>query len=311
MNKLLVILLTCFASSPLWSQQDAMFTHYAFNTLAVNPGYAGSRDVLTITGLHRSQWVSFPGAPVTQTLTVHSPVINKQLGAGLSFISDRIGPSKNNGVFLDFSYKIKVQEKGKLSFGLKAGLNMRSDEIGGLSTIQNDDPSFEQNIQSQLLPNFGFGLYYTQPRFYAGLSIPRLLENQFDTNVIVGGTDLASESRHYYFIAGTLIDLKPDGSLKLKPTTFLKVTAGAPIEMDITALFYYQDFLWVGPMFRTGDAFGALAGVNMTDQFSLGYSFDWSFANTTGRYNGGSHELMLRYDFIFNEKAKIDSPRYF
>lgn len=311
MKKIGLALLILVSAMYAAAQQEAMFTHYSFNTLGVNPGYAGSRDALTVTGLHRSQWVSFPGAPVTQTLTLHAPVFNEKVGLGLSFINDKIGPTTNTGIFVDFAYKIQVGEQGKLAFGLKAGLNVRGDDLTSITTIADNDPSFQANVQSQLMPNFGFGLYYSLPRFYAGISTPRLLQNKFETNTTTGGTNLASEARHYYFIAGTIFNLTENGDIKLKPTTFVKVTAAAPVEMDLTALFYYKDFLWAGPMLRTGDAFGVLAGVNITDQFSLGYSFDWSFGNKTGRYNGGSHELMLRYDFIFNEKAKIESPRYF
>jgi type IX secretion system PorP/SprF family membrane protein len=277
----------------------------------VNPGYAGRRDSLTVTVLHRSQGVKYPGAPTTQTLTLHAPVFNEKIGLGLSFINDKIGPTKKTGLFIDFAYKLQVGQKGKLSFGLKGGLNFQQDEVGSLTTIDENDPKFGGSVQSQLLPNFGFGLYYSLPRFYAGISTPRLLQNKFETNATSGGTDLALEARHYYLIAGTIFDLTENGNVKLKPTTFLKVTAGAPIELDLTALFYFKDTFWAGPMLRTGDAVGVLAGLNLTNQFSLGYSFDWSFANSTGRYNAGSHELMLRYDFIFNDKAKIESPRYF
>ena len=133
-----------------------------------------------------------------------------------------------------------------------------------------------------------------------------MLENNYAT-----GTTSSAERRHYFLIAGTVFNLNETGSIKLKPTTFFKITQGAPIEMDLTALFYFQDKYWVGPMLRTTDALGVLAGLNITDQFSLGYSFDWSLGNKTAKYNGGSHELMLRYDFVFGDKAKIRSPRYF
>lgn len=311
MKKVIIAMLILGGAFQAFAQQEAMFTHYSFNTLGVNPGYAGSRNALTVTGLHRSQWVNFPGAPTTQTLALHAPVFNEKVGLGLSFINDKIGPSTNTGIFVDFAYKIKVGNKGKLAFGLKGGLNVRGDQLSGLTTIDDNDPNFETNVQSQLLPNFGFGLYYSLPRFYAGISTPRLLQNKFESNTTTGGTNLAAESRHYYLIAGTIFNLTENGNVKLKPTTFFKVTAGAPIELDITALFYYKNMMWAGPMFRTGDAVGVLAGVSLTDQFSIGYSFDWSFANSTGRYNGGSHELMLRYDFFFNKKSKIESPRYF
>ncbi|NOQ70979.1 MAG: type IX secretion system membrane protein PorP/SprF [Crocinitomix sp.] len=311
MKKVIIAMLILGGAFQASGQQEAMFTHYSFNTLGVNPGYAGSRNALTVTGLHRSQWVSFPGAPTTQTLTLHAPVFNEKVGLGLSFINDKIGPTTNTGIFADFAYKIQVGDEGKLAFGLKAGLNVRGDDLTGLTIIDDNDPSFQANIQSQLMPNFGFGLYYSLPRFYAGISTPRLLQNTIEISNAPGAASLAAEARHYYVIAGTIFDLTENGNVKLKPTTFLKVTAGAPIELDITALFYFKDMLWAGPMLRTGDAVGVLAGVNLTDQFSLGYSFDWSFANSTGRYNAGSHELMLRYDFIFNNKAKIESPRYF
>lgn len=311
MKKIFIVLIILGSVRQVTAQQEAMFTHYAFNTLGVNPGYAGSRDALTVTGLHRSQWVSFPGAPITQTLTLHAPVFNDKIGLGASFISDKIGPTKSTGFFVDFAYKIKVGDKGKLAFGLKGGFNMLGTDLASISTIQDGDPNFQAGMQSQLLPNFGFGLYYALPRFYAGISTPRLLKNQIANSGVASGTNLASEVRHFYLIAGTIFDLTENGNLKLKPTAFMKITAAAPVEMDLTALFYYKNLLWAGPMLRTGDAVGVLAGVNVSDQFSLGYSFDWSFGNKTGRYNGGSHELMLRYDFIFNEKAKIKSPRYF
>lgn len=311
MKKLVLAVLTLWSGQQVYAQQDAMFTHYSFNTLAVNPGYAGSRDALTVTGLHRSQWVSFPGAPNTQTLTLHAPVANEKIGLGLSFLNDKIGPTKSTAINVDFAYKIKVGQKGKLAFGLKGGLNIRGNRLSDLSTTDGGDKSFEQNVQSELLPNFGFGIYYSLPRFYAGISTPRLLENNFEQNTTSGSTNLASERRHYFFIAGTIFDLNSSGSIKLKPTTFVKVTAGAPLEVDLTALFYFKDKFWAGPMLRTGDALGALVGVNITDQFSLGYSFDYSYGNTTFKYNGGSHEIMLRYDFLFNNKATIKSPRYF
>ncbi len=292
-----------------FAQQDAMFTHYMFNTQAINPAYAGTRDALTITGLHRSQWVGFEGAPVTQTLTGHTPIFNDQLGVGLSIINDKIGPINTTSFYADFAYKFQVSDKGKLSFGLKGGVNLMSGNLSTLELDQGGDNAFANNIESQLLPNFGFGAYYYEDRWYVGLSTPKLMENDFKSNTTTGGTDIAGEKRHYFLIGGAVFDLNKN--LKLKPTTFIKVTAGAPIEADLTALLLINDKLWTGPMFRTGDALGALLGYQFTDALAASYSFDWSYTNTTFKYNGGSHEIMLRYDFFHNEKQKIRSPRYF
>ena len=308
MKKILFSICALIGASQVFAQQDAMFTHYSFNTLAVNSGYAGSRDALTVTGLHRSQWVGFDGAPTTQTLTLHAPVANNKIGLGLSVLNDKIGPTNQTAFYGDFAYKIPVG-KGKLAFGLKAGVNMVSNSLNELGTTESGDVNFEQNVKSELLPNFGFGLYYSTPKYYVGLSTPRLLENNYETSTSTGSAQ--GERRHYFFIAGMIFPLNETGTVKLKPTTFVKMTEAAPLELDLTALFYFQDKYWVGPMWRSGDALGVLAGLNITDQFAFGYSFDWSYGLKTFQYNGGSHELMLRYDFIFKEKGRIKSPRYF
>ncbi len=308
MKKLILSFLMLIALFQAEAQQEAMFTHYSFNTIAVNPGYAGSRDALTVTGLHRSQWIDFPGAPVTQTLTLHAPVANEKIGLGLSFMNDKIGPTKNTSFYVDFAYKIKMGS-GKLAFGLKAGGSLMTNDIKDLKAIDDDDQLVLNNGgSSEFLPNFGFGLYYSTEKYYVGISTPRLLENEYSSNA---ANATAKENRHYYFIAGMVFPINKKKTIKLRPTTFVKLTESAPAEIDVTALFYFQDKFWVGPMFRSGDALGLLAGLNITNQFSFGYSFDWSVANKTGKYNAGSHEIMLRYDFIFRNKQKVRSPRYF
>ncbi len=309
MKKIYITLIIAFCSVAAIAQQDAMFTHYMFNTLSVNPAYAGSRDALTITGLHRSQWVGFDGAPTTQTITLHTPIFNKNMGVGLSVINDKIGPTNTTAFYGDYAYKLKIDEKSKLGLGLSVGLNIRQNNLINLSTDEAGDQSFAANQESDLLPNFGFGAYYYSDRYYVGASIPKLLENDYKSNEISGGLNLASEKRHYFLIAGTVFDINKD--LKLKPTTLIKLTNGAPAQADITATFIVRDFVWGGVMYRTGDALGVLLGAYVNNQLTIGYSYDWSYGNRTIKYNAGSHELMLIYDLIYKNKEKIRSPRYF
>jgi type IX secretion system PorP/SprF family membrane protein len=309
MKKIIIAASLALGLQSVQAQQDAMFTHYMYNTLAVNPAYAGSRDALTITLLGRKQWVSFPGAPTTQTLTLHAPIMDNKLGLGLSILNDKIGPTNTTSLYGDFAYKMKVSTKGTLAFGLKAGLNVMNNSLAGLKNIEGNDIQFANNVKSKLLPNFGVGLYYGQEKFYIGLSTPKLLQNNFQSSTIGSTSGTSKEKRHYFLIAGTVLKLSE--SVKLKPTTFIKVTQAAPIEADLTATFVLKEKLNLGIMGRTGDAIGALVGYNFTDQFTAGYSFDWSFVNNTRKYNGGSHEIMLRYDLIYKSKDKIKSPRYF
>jgi len=309
-KKILFLVMLVVGNLSADAQQNPMFTHYMYNTLMVNPGYAGSRDALTITGLHRSQWVDFKGAPITQTLTMHSPLINDHIGVGLSFLNDKIGPTNNTSLLADFAYRIKLTEKSKLAFGLSAGANIFQGSMASVQLDQQTDPVFQNSISNHVTPNFGFGIYYSRERFYAGLSAPNLLENNYSVVRLSNGETLVGkEKRHYFLIAGTVFKLADN--LALKPTTLIKVTSGAPVQADVTASFIIMKKLLLGAMFRTGDAVGALIGFDITDQFHVGYSYDWSYGLRTFKYNKGSHEIVLRYDFIFSSKKQIHSPRYF
>ncbi len=238
----------------------------------------------------------------------HTPLFNDKIGVGLSIINDEIGPIKNTSGYLDLAYRLPVNEKGKLVFGIKAGINALQGDISSLETQDGGDLALMNNIKSQLQPNFGAGVYYHTDRSYVGLSAPGFLENDFKADGGNGVTTYAQQ-RHYFLIAGTIFELSE--KIDLKPTGFVKATTGAPIEADITGTLLFNEKIWLGLMLRTGDAAGILAGVQITDQLAAGYSYDFSFLNKTIEYNGGSHEIMLRYDFIFNDQGKIRSPRYF
>jgi len=307
---IIVVLVLTLGSLTINAQQDPMYTHYMNNTLAVNPAYAGSRDALTVTSLQRIQWIDFKGAPITQTVTMHMPLKKEHIGIGLSVLNDKIGPSNNTSVLLDYAFIMRLTTKSKLALGLSAGMNIFQARLNSLQLDEDSDPAFQSNINNYIALNFGFGAYYSRERFYAGFSIPNLLQNSYsainkeDGNILVG-----KEKRHYFFIAGTLLNISDN--LDFKPTTLIKITAAAPIQIDFTASFIIMKKFLVGAMFRSGDAFGGLVGLDITEQFHVGYSYDWSYGLKTFKYNQGSHELVLRYDFLFFDKKQIHSPRYF
>lgn len=299
-------IITLCGSKSIEAQQDPMFTHYMFNTLMVNAGYAGSRDALTVTALHRSQWVDFRGAPIIQTLTLHSPLKNNHFALGMSLMNDKIGSTNKTSVYGNFAYRLNLTKESKLALGVSGGVNVYQANLSTLDLDQPNDPSFQNNINNKITPNFGFGAYYSRERFYAGLSIPKVIENKNEGSTTVLPI---SERRHYYFIAGALFNLT--NNLAFKPTTFVKLSQAVPIQCDVTAGFIINKKATLGLMYRTGDAFGALLGYQVTDMLYLGYSYDWSYGLQTFKYNQGSHEIVLRYDFLIFEKKQIHSPRYF
>lgn len=286
------------------AQQDPLYSQYMFNTLAVNPAYAGSADVFTALLLSRHQWVGFTGAPSTQTLVAHTPLPAQHMALGLSLLADKIGPTRQTGVYADYAYRIRTGAESRLSFGLKGGVNLYQADLATLATV--DPDAANVNVKGKALPNFGFGLFWHTPRYYAGVSLPKLLENELDA---ASGTGIvtASERRHLFLIAGYVLDL--NRSLRFKPSIMVRQVAGAPLSFDLNANFLLRDRIWLGGMYRFGNSIGLLAQYQVSDQFRVGYAFDLT-TNRLGAYNGGTHEVMLNYDFRFFTGRTV-SPRFF
>lgn len=285
-------------------QQDPLFSQYMFNTLAFNPAYAGSADVMTMLALSRHQWVGFEGAPSTQTFVAHSPLKNQNMALGFTAINDKAGPVHQTSILADYAYRIRVNDESQLAFGLKGGFNIYQADIASLSTVEVDPANV--NIEGKLLPNFGFGLFWHSERYYAGLSVPKLLEN----DISAGNSSplvTASEVRHFFLMGGYVFDI--DRDIKFKPSFLLRQVAGAPLSLDINANFLLRERIWLGAMYRFGNAFGLLAQYQVNDQFRIGYAFDLT-TTALGAYNAGTHEIMLNYDLRF-ARGKTVSPRYF
>ncbi len=300
---LFIILLSMFFIKEGNAQQDPMYTQYMYNTLSVNPGYAGSRGALSGTLLLRKQWVGIDGAPGTQTLTVHSPIYNENMGLGLSVVNDVVGPIHQTMLFADYAYSIQTTANAKLAFGLKAGVNIFQADLQALQAIQGGDPAI-YNISNRLLPNVGVGVYYYSDKGYIGLSAPKLLEH----NLKSGEISASKERRHYFLIGGYVFDLSDN--VKFKPSFLMKAVEGSPLSFDLTGNFFINEKFGIGLAFREGDSFSGLLQYYFTPQFRIGYAYD--FTTTELReFNSGTHELMLGYDLFYVDNKRIRSPRFF
>ncbi|WP_298487680.1 type IX secretion system membrane protein PorP/SprF [uncultured Maribacter sp.] len=307
----MTLLLTLTSIGGLIAQQDAQYTQYMYNTMSVNPAYAGSRGVFSITGLHRSQWVGLDGAPTTQTLNFNTPV-SKRVGIGLSVVNDEIGNGTNQDTYFDavFSYTIPTSDTGKLSFGLKAGghlLNIDFNKLRNYNPALN--PAGYQDIDRKFSPNFGAGIYYHTDKFYAGLSVPNFLKTEHFDSSGQSTTGLAQERINLYFITGYVFDLNPD--LKFKPAALVKTVQGAPLQVDLSTNFMLHNKFILGAAYRWDAALSALVGFQISDQFMVGLAYDketTELGNTA--FNDGSFEIMLRYELRTKYK-KVLTPRFF
>ncbi|WP_239057474.1 type IX secretion system membrane protein PorP/SprF [Muricauda sp. TY007] len=305
MQWLFVLFLLGVAS--IYAQQDAQYTQYMYNTVSVNPAYAGSRGHLSIAGLYRNQWLGLDGAPETQTLNVHTPVGYRGVGLGLSIVNDKIGPTSETYFDVDFSYTIQTSDEGKLSFGLKASAHMLDIRYSELDEYE-VDPQLrsQQDIQNKFSPNIGAGVYYHTDKFYAGISAPRMLETtHFDSS----SASTAKEQMNLYLITGYVWDLNP--SLKFKPTLLTKTVQGAPLQVDLSANFMLNEKFIGGVAYRWDAAFSGLMGFMLSDQFMIGLAYDREISELgAATFNDGSFEIILRYDFIRNI-GNMKSPRFF
>lgn len=297
---LVVVLLVTFST---FGQQEPQFTQFMYNTISVNPGYAGTRGTTSLFGLHRRQWIGLVGAPTTSQFSIHAPVSYKGHGMGLTIVNDEIGPSTDTYLNASFAYKLQVSRGVWLNMAIMGGGGFLTVNYNDLDIYDKDDHLLTGSL-SKFSPNIGAGLYLYSDKWYAGISVPSILETQFYDDI---QQSIASERMHFYFMAGYVFDLNPN--LKFKPATIVKAVSGAPVAVDLTANFLIHRRFTVGAAYRWDAAVSALAGFEVTPGLQIGYAYDHDTHNM-GNYNAGSHEIFIRFDFI-SSRGSMVNPRFF
>ena len=309
LSKFLSIAIFILGFSTAFAQQLPQFTQYMFNTISINPAYAGSRETFSAVGLHRSQWVGLEGGPETQTLSVHSPLRNDKIGLGLSFINDKLGYENFSYIYGDFSYTIQTGANSELAFGVKAGFTHYSldEELLTDPSVVNDP--FFNDVSNRWSPNIGAGFYWHSQRWYLGVSAPRILNTDYN-NGRQGQIDyVALERVSYYVTGGYVFDLSE--TTKLKPSVLLKATNGAPLSFDISANFLFNETFWIGGGYRINQSAAAIGGIadfQVSKQLRIGYAYEYPISDIRA-YTSGTHEVLLMFE-VFKSR-RIKSPRYF
>lgn len=303
MTKKLLFFIFLFGYCTCYAQQDAQFTQYMYNTININPAYAGSRGTLSIFALHRDQWIGLDGAPKTNTISVNTPINNSNIGLGVSLVNDKIGPTNENQFSVDLSYTIPTSERWKLSFGIKGTANIFNLDISKLNPENQGDPSF-QDLNNKFSPNVGAGIYWHSDKAYIGLSVPNFIQtNRYDDNDVA----IYKDKINYYLIGGYVFNFSQE--IKFKPAFLVKAVEGAPLQVDVSGNFLFFEKLTLGVAYRWDAAVSAMAGFQITDGLYIGYGFDQETTRLRN-YNSGSHEIFLRYEFFINN-GRITTPRFF
>ena len=306
MKKLYLVALVVIASlGDLHAQQDPHYTQYMYNMNVINPAYAGSKENLSIGMLYRKQWVDIEDAPTTFTLSGHSPV-GKNVGLGLSVISDKIGPVEENNIYGDFSYTLNLGGEHKLALGLKAGVTLH--KVGLFSNIYNtlpqpNDPAFSEDTNNSYF-NLGTGLFYYTDKYYVALSVPNMMKSK---HLDFNGREFGSEESHYFLTGGYVFDLTDN--IKFKPFFMAKSAFNAPTSLDVSTNFLFNQKFEAGLTYRLDDSFGAMVNYAITPSLKIGYAYDHivSDLNIT---TPASHEFILLFDLNFPKKVS-SSQRFF
>lgn len=308
MKKIILFINFLFCLS-ISAQQDPEYTHYMYNMSVVNPAYAtGVPAMMNFGGLYRTQWVGAVGAPKTFTFFGHTAITDK-IEAGISFVSDDIGDGakKENNVYADFAYVLKLGGQNKLSLGLKAGFSSIQSNFNGFRfTDPQTDLAFAENINATK-PNIGVGAYYFRDNLYVGLSVPNLLRSKYIQEKS-GINAFGSEEIHTFLTAGYVFQVSD--KVKLKPAFMSKFVKGAPITLDVTANVLYNEKFEFGAAYRIDDSVSALFNINVTPTLRVGYAYDYTLTNF-GQFNSGTHEIMLLFDLDLLGKGFDKSPRFF
>ncbi len=291
-------------SISVWGQQEPQYTQYMFNPTVINPAYAGSTGYGSLFSMYRAQWVGLEGAPRTMNLAYHQPIENSHLGIGANLLRDEIGPTSTTFAAVDVSYTIAFANESRLAFGIKAGGELFNIDNQKLKNFNPDDPFLQQNMVNQFSPNIGVGLYYYTENSYLGLSVPRLLETRFYDAIAYSET---TRKQHVYLVGGKVYDLTYN--LKFKPAFVSKIVAGAPLQLDLTANFLYNERFTVGVAYRWSAAVSALVGFKVNNRLSIGYGYDRE-TTRLANFNSGSHELFLQFDLLKNGQ-KVETTRFF
>lgn len=314
--KKIKIMFSVFLAATSFAQQDAGFSMYFFNPVYVNPGYAGSREAISGTMVHRSQWAAMSGAPTTQTFALHSAIPNSRIGLGVQLYNDKSGPMRNTGLNLSYAYHLPLGNDSKLSFGVTGMLSNLKVEWDRINVPDENDLAFTQTRNTNWVPDAAVGLYYYQERFYAGFSINHLMESKFGLSTYAG-SDLSKFYRQYYLTSGIVVPI--NSQINLRPSVLVKLVNANSAVFDINAVAILKKQYYFGLGYRFADRINIPGTDNMlvgifqyefTRFFRVGYAFDF-FLNRNKAYNSaGSHEIMLGWDFN-PVKTKMSNPRFF
>ena len=305
MKKAAIIFVLVFLAalpSQLPAQQLPLYSQYMFNTLEINPAYAGFKQSIQFTSIYRKQFNGIKDSPQTALVSGDMPIGDTKLGVGLKIVDDRISITKTLGAQGSLSYRIEG-DNSNLAFGLQVGAMNYKADFSRLNVTNAGDPVFAQNLNA-LTANFGTGIFYNTDKFYAGLSVPNLVRTHLRQVDVALSEYTVKQNAHMYLNAGYLITL--NDNFILKPSFLLRGVKGIPLNYDINANLFFREIMSGGISYRSHSALVGLLDFRLIPTLRLGYAYDYNL----GRLNNfakATHEIILRYHIPFDRDELMPS----
>ncbi|HEX2967683.1 MAG TPA: type IX secretion system membrane protein PorP/SprF [Bacteroidales bacterium] len=302
---IILILPFLFSLARSTAQINPVSDQYVLNPILINPAHTGQRGSLDISAFYRRQWAGIKGAPETITLIADAPLNDSKASLGFSVITDKTGVTRETSYSTYYSYKVKLLQS-ELSFGLKAGLFSTNTKWSDLIVTDPGDEAYLLDSKAFILPDFSFGVYMTDKKYFAGFSIPRLIGYDFNIEKNRYSLEIKPDQYYYLFNGGYLIDLDED--ISFLPSALISFSPGEKALLDLNAHFSFSDRMWAGLSYRSNQSMAFLVQLAISNQVKAAYSYYIDF-NRLGRFSNGSHEIMLRYEFRF--RADVVNPLIF
>ena len=306
LTKVLFFLLVWLQSA---AQQDPIFTQYMYNGQVINPAYAGIWEKAGFTALVREQWAGINKAPLTESVSFHSPLFSESVGVGLNIINDTYGREQKLSVLADYAYEISLTPWRRLRFGVKFGFTNFKNPLYEYQLYPDGeyDPIFAQDVDLKFLPNFGVGAFLYEDNYYIGLAIPKMIENDFSYNY--NNFSTKSELRTLYINGGYVFFLDPLSRFIFKPTAMVRYSIGAPVQFDVAANLLVFERFWLGLMVRSGNAVCATSQFFISKNLRFGFAMDMTY-NEIYPYQYGTYEFTLGWDMDFYGRSYLRA-KYF
>jgi type IX secretion system PorP/SprF family membrane protein len=280
-----------------------------FNMQTINPAYAGMWEKIGFSSLVRKQWAGIDKTPLTEVISFHSPLKNEYVGIGLNVMNDHFGKENRLSIFADYSYEISLTPQTRLRFGLKFGFMNYKNPLTQYQLYPDEeyDEAFAEDVDLKFLPNFGVGAFLYDENYYINFSIPKLVENDFRTNINNYSTQ--AEIRTFYLGGGYVFRLRSLNNLIFKPTALVRATWNNPLQFDIGANFMLMERLWLGGMYRSGDAVCVTSQWIFNNNLRLGFAIDVTYTDIYP-YQFGTYEFSIGYDIDFYGRSYVRA-KYF